>query len=347
MKLLILTQKMDRDDPILGFFHNWVLKLSERFESIIVICLQKGNFDLPDNVAVFSLGKENGGNRIKYVWNFYKDILKFRNQYDSVFVHMNQEYILLGGLFWKIFGRRVYLWRNHPKGSIFTKISVWLSDKVFCTSRFAFVAKYRKTSIMPAGIDIDQFRNSNPEARNPKSILFLGRISPIKKPDLLIEALKVLHNKQINFTCDFYGDSLPRDKAFYESLKNKVSGSGLGKIISFYKGVPNYKTPKIYNEHEIFINLTPTGSFDKTILEAAACGCLPIVANKSLSGEIDERLILKEETPEEIAKTINFWLNMDKGDKINVSRKLQKYVLEKHSLGVLVDKISKTFNERN
>ena len=103
--------------------------------------------------------------------------------------------------------------------------------------------------------------------------------------------------------------------------------------------MPNRETPKIYSEHEIFVNLTPSGSFDKTILEAAACGCVLVIANKSLSGEIDQRIIVKKETPDDIAESINFWLNTRGEEKIAVSNKLQKYVLEKHSLNVLIEKL--------
>jgi len=58
MKLLIITQTLDKNDPLLGFFHEWIRKFTEHFEEIIVICLQKGEYDFPGNVKVLSLGKE-------------------------------------------------------------------------------------------------------------------------------------------------------------------------------------------------------------------------------------------------------------------------------------------------
>ena len=242
---------------------------------------------------VFSLGKESGKSKIKYIKNFLNLILGLHKDYDSVFVHMNQEYVLLGGLLWKIMGKRIFLWRNHPYGNLLTRIAVWLSNKVFCTSKFAFVAKYKKTSLMPVGIDTNNFQFSNINFQKRKNkILFLGRMSPIKRPDLLIEALNILDKKKYYFVCDFYGDPMLKIEKI-----NKIN---------FYKSVPNYETPKIYNEHEIFVNLTPSGSFDKTILEAAACGCLLVIANRSLSGEIDDRMIAEKETPDDIAKELIF-----------------------------------------
>src|SRR3989344_7151474 len=179
MKLLIITQKVDRDDPVLGFFHGWLAKFAEKFESVSVICLQKGVYDLPSNVQVFSLGKEHNSiiKKVGYIIKFYKYIFDLRHEYDSVFVHMNQEYVLLGSKLWKLLGKKVYLWRNHPYGNLLTRIAVVLSDKVFCTSKDSFTAKFNKTVLMPVGIDTEIFKDLKME-RSKNSILFLGRIAP-------------------------------------------------------------------------------------------------------------------------------------------------------------------------
>ena len=215
MRLLVITQKVDKEDPILSFFHNWIIELSKKIEKVSVICLGKGTFDLPQNVEVYSLGKEAGRSRIKYINNFLNLILGLHKEYDSVFVHMNQEYILLGGFIWKILRKKVYFWRNHRYGNLLTGITVWLSNRVFCTSKFAFVAKYKKTEIMPVGIDTEKFKlgaESLEFKKKKNRILFLGRMSPIKRPDLLIEALNILNKKNIDFVCDFYGDASSGDE---------------------------------------------------------------------------------------------------------------------------------------
>lgn len=348
MRLLILTQKVDKKDSVLGFFHNWILELSKKFERVSVICLEKGDYDLPDNVRVYSLGKESGKNKIKYVKNFFNLILGLHKEYDVVFVHMNQEYILLGGFIWRILRKKIYLWRNHQLGNIFTKIAVWYSNKIFCTSKFAYVAKYKKTLLMPAGIDTELFK---PRANLPagkvgslelrekgKKILFLGRMDKIKKPDLLVEALDILNKKNIDFVCNFYGDPTPNTGDYYEFIKKEVEKLNLSGKIKFYKAVSNYETPKIYNEHDIYVNLTPTGSFDKTILEAAVSGCLLVIVNKSLSGEIDDRMIAKE-TPDDIAKKIIFWLDTPDDFNKKICEKLANYVINNHSLKTLTEKL--------
>src|SRR5581483_12297211 len=90
MKLLILTQKVDKNDPVLGFFHGWLREFANHFEFITVIALGVGEYELPQNVRVLSLGKESGVSKLKYLSRFYKYIWQERKNYEKVFVHMNQ-----------------------------------------------------------------------------------------------------------------------------------------------------------------------------------------------------------------------------------------------------------------
>src|SRR6185295_8452864 len=98
MKLLIVTQVVDSEDPILGFFHRWLEEFATQAEHIEVICLKEGKHALPRNVRVHTLGKP--ANRILYIARFGWYIWTLRSQYDRVLVHMNPEYVILGGLDW-------------------------------------------------------------------------------------------------------------------------------------------------------------------------------------------------------------------------------------------------------
>ena len=121
MRLLIYTQAVDTNEPMLGFFHRWLIELSSHFSHIHVVCLKEGKHNLPQNVTVYSLGKEKGESRIKYIIRFYKQLVRLGGAYDAVFVHMNPHYILLGGLYWKLRGIPIYFWRNHAKMNLMTR----------------------------------------------------------------------------------------------------------------------------------------------------------------------------------------------------------------------------------
>ena len=82
MKLLICTQVVDKNHPILGFFHRWIEEFAKHCDTVEVICLFEGEHTLPANVHVHSLGKEEGKNRLKYLIRFYAYIWNLRNEYD-------------------------------------------------------------------------------------------------------------------------------------------------------------------------------------------------------------------------------------------------------------------------
>ncbi len=349
MRILIITQKINVYDPGLGFFHRWLKEFSKHFETITAICLEQGTYDLPQNIRVFSLGKEDKKSKLAYIKRFFTYIIRERNTYDAVFVHMNEEYILLGGLLWRLMGKKVTMWRNHHKGSIKTRIAGKIAHKVYCPSQFSFTASFPNAEIMPVGIDTDFFIKrstiTETEKKKQNSILFLARISPVKKPHILIEALQKLASQDISFTASIYGDALPSDQEYLESLHQKVRAAGLEKIIHFLPGIPNDMTPTVYNQHEITVNLSSSGMYDKTIFEAMACETLSLSCNKNLVGEIDEAFYFEEDDVNDLAAKIRGLLLLPIAEKESHATKLREYVLKNHGLKALAERLKASISE--
>jgi glycosyltransferase involved in cell wall biosynthesis len=337
MKLLIFTQKLDKNDRTLGFFAEWVKHLSVSFEKISVVCLEKGDFDLPENVSVYSIGKEEGMGKLLYVVCFYKYLFDLRGKYDAVFVHMNEEYILLGGLFWKLARRPVFFWRNHSKGSAKTRLAVFLSKKVFCTAKDSFTAKFKKTILMPVGVDTDLFREDKNIFRNKNSVCMVGRIAPVKKIELCLQAVLILIGRGVQVSLTVLGPCDKKNLNYFNFLKNFVLKNNLSPYVGFFDGVPPAELPKIYNSREISVNLTASGSFDKTIVEAAACGAAPLVSNKSLSGLLPD-LCLTENDAEILARSIQTLLRSE--TRLKIENDLKNFA-ERNSLKNLTEKLVK------
>ena len=340
MRLLIITQKIDRNDTILGFFHDWVLKISDRFEKVEVICLQKGDYSFPENVRVYSLGKEEGASKFAYVSNFYKHLKTLSVSYDGVFVHMNEEYILLAGLYWKIKGIPVYFWRNHAKGSILTLISIFLSTKVFCTSTKSFTARFSKTIIMPAGINTEIYKISESFIRKKYSICMVGRVSPVKHIELALESIKILIENGTQVSLTVVGDVPEIDRDYFEGLKKYVDDNGLSKVVSFQGGVSPEKLPEVYGSFEICLNLTEAGSFDKTIVEATSCGAVPMVSSDSFAGLLPE-VCITQPVSANIAASLGKLLEPE--SQIRIQKDLERFV-ESQNLVSLINKLEKEIN---
>lgn len=284
MRLLFVTQVVDKNDSMLGFTHGWLEEFAKHFEQITVICLQEGEHSLPPNIKVYSLGKEKGISRLGYVIRFFKYVWRFRREYDAVLIHMNQEYAVLGGPLWKLLGKPIYMWRNHYVGNWITDAAAAFCTKVFCTSRTSYTAKYKQTVLMPVGVNTNMFKPVAGVGRLSHSILFLSRMSTSKRPELLLDALRILTKKGIEYQTSFVGSPPKGGESYYKKLQEGAKSLN----VEFTPSVPNRDTPRIYNAHQIFVNTSPSGMYDKTIFEAAACGCVVIAASedwRALAGE--------------------------------------------------------------
>jgi len=346
MKLLIITQKVDIDDDVLGFVHRWIEKLSPQFDLLNVICLKRGQYSLPPNVKVWSLGKEVKKSRIQYIFRFYKYIWKLRKNYDAIFVHMNPIYVVLGGVFWKIWKKKIYLWYNHQYGTLITKLAIRIANTVFYTSPFSFASKFKKSKIMPAGIDTEIFKNLENIQKQSNTILYLGRISPIKDVDVLVKTVNLLEKEGIKFVLNIVGEPGEKDEEYFKKIKVLSKNLEIKGKIKFLGKAPNYKTPEIYNQNEVFINLSPSGSFDKTTLEAMACQTLVLVSSRAFQNILPSNLIFKEKNPEDLKNKIIEIFNMESEKKEDLGRKLRKQVLQNHSLNILIEKFIDEFKKQ-
>lgn len=337
MKLLILTQKVDQKDPILGFFHRWIIEFAKHCEKITIICLQKGNFNLPDNVRVFSLGKEDGVSRLKYLWRFYKYIWRLRFNYDEVFVHMNPEYVILGGVLWRMWGKKISLWYIHKKVNFKLKLAEKITNKIFTIKQDFFKLSSRKFEYIGHGIDVEKFKKNTRIRKIENSILFVGRISSVKRLEILIEALKKIDEKKNKFVLNLVGEAGLQDEGYYKKIKILAKELEGRCEINFLGNIVNDQMPQVYNQNELLVNLTPVGSFDKVVLEAMSCETLVLVANQSFGGVVP-KIFIFQNVNDLVFKLKNIF-NLSKLERGEYGRQLRNSVVEKHNLEKLIEQI--------
>lgn len=337
MKLLIITQTVDSQDPVLGFFHRWIEEFVKGCDAVRVVCLKEGVHQLPGNVTVRSLGKESGRSRFKYLWRFYSAIWSLRREYDAVFVHMNPEYVVLGGILWRLMGKRVFLWRNHYQGGWLTDLAGPLCQKVFYTSRYSYTAKFRNAVQMPVGVDLAAFRPDAAPERAPRSILSIGRIASSKRIDVLLEALGILRERGVAFTADIYGSPLSQDEAYYAGLKDQAARLGLASV-QFHPGPKNADTPPLYASHDIFVNASRSGMYDKTIFEAAACGAIVVASSKDYAAEADARCVFEDSDPASLAQALEGIVSLSPSEA-DTMRTQGMALANRHTLPQLVSKV--------
>ena len=323
-----------------------------------MICLQEGTHALPQNVRVHSLGKSAQGPspklislglrstsgwgrlglRLRYSARFLRLVIGLRREYDAVFVHQNQEYVLLAGIFWRILGKRVFMWRNHYAGSFLTGIAAFFCDKLFCTSAHSYTARYKKTVRMPIGVDTDLFvPGALPHP--PHSILFIGRMASSKRPDVLVEALGLLAARGIAFNAQLVGPTLPKDRTFLTALKRRIAELHLVDRVMLREGVPHAATPALYATNELFVNLSGSGMYDKTLFEAAASGCLVVALSRDFAQEVSPEFVPADESAHAVADALQHALTMPAEEKESIARTLRAFA-EANSLAVLASRLA-------
>ena len=349
MKLLMITRKIDKDDPQAGFAYSWVEKTGEQVDQLKAICLEKGNTkDLPENIEVFSLGKENGKNKLKEFINFQKGAFKYIRQVDGVFCHMNPIYTILIAPYAKLFGKRMASWYSHKQISWQLRLMTFLTDFVLTPASDGFRLNSRKKRVVGHGINTDLFKPGQKKESSQLRLLAVGRISPIKNYETLIEAARFLKEKGIDFVLNIVGEpGLESQKKYFQELKKIVQEKDLEKEVVFLGGVAQYDLVKMYQEADLSINLCPTGSPDKVVLESMACACPALVCNRAFEkdfGPYTEKLIFEEKKSVDLGEKI---INLKEEDLDKIGDFLRKKIVENHNLDKLISKIVNVFKKNS
>lgn len=347
MRLLIITQKIDQKDGVLGFFHGWAEEFARKTEHVRVITNYVGKYNLSNGTEVYSLGKERGSDRFMRAIRFYKFLFMSALKVDAVFFHMCPEYVFAGAFVFKILRKPVGFWYAHGKVSLKLKIAEKLSDKIFTSSREGFRLKSNKIIITGQGIDTEKFQpcrsGTKIKIEEKFKVISVGRIAPIKRYEVLIKAADILNKGGLDFEVHIAGAPiLGKDQTYFDGLKKLVKEKNLEDKI-FFEGAVFYENiPEFYHSGDLLVNLSQTGSMDKVVLEAMSCG-IPVLNSNEAYFSILDKKYLTSNNPKEVADKIEHFIK----NKINSALELRDIVITNHSLGNLVSKIvSSLQNER-
>lgn len=343
MNLLIVTQKVDYTDPVLGFFHRWIVSFSEQYSSVQVICLFEGAHSLPKNVQVFSLGKDQGESEITYLYRFYSCILRERKKYDAVFVHMNPIYIVLGGLPWRLLGKKIALWYTHKHVDCKLRIASYLSHVILTAAPESFQLPSKKVHVVGHGINTTLFTPQEGRTRSAFLLLTVGRISRVKGYEILISAMEAVARNDKAVQLSIIGDTSTEDEERYLiELKKQVADRGLQDVVLFLGSMPQEKVATILGQYDAFISASSTGGLDKAVLEAMSSGVPVLTSNKGAYTLLDtytDTLLFTEGNAKDLSEKIIQLQRLSPQERTTLGAQLRDIVIVGHSLPTLISKI--------
>ncbi len=338
MRLLIVTQVVDSEDPTLGFFHRWLTEFGERCERVTVICLFEGVHALPSNVRVLSLGKENGWGTYSYVTRFFRYMWRERKHYDAVFVHMNPEYVVLGAPLWRLMRKRVGLWYTHKSVTVWLRLATWFADIIFTASKESFRIPSSKVRIVGHGIDTRSFSPGAVATERKRCIVTVGRITRSKNSMGVIDVAKHVREQCSDIELRIVGSAVTDiDREYERACRAYAEQQGFDPERVFVGGLPHERVVEVLHQASVFVSMSETGSLDKAVLEAMACGVPVVTTNEAgrqiIAHIVPECLVTSEDDVVRVVRVVSEWSSEKRSQ---VASALALEVAENHSLKRLI-----------
>ncbi len=183
-------------------------------------------------------------------------------------------------------------------------------DKILTISHweipFLLKAGARKDKIIyiPNGIPEEFFTQKKTEKEENK-ILYLGRISPKKKLETLIKAIKYIKDKKIKI--EIVG---PREKNYYEYLLKIIKTENVQNRIKFLESIYNIKNKiKKLDSAKIYVLPSRVEGMPQSLIEAMAREKIVIgsssLAIRDLIKDKENGFLFEFDNPKDLAKKIN------------------------------------------
>jgi len=351
MRLLLFNMAMDLDDPLLEFVVYWVHALAKWTDRVHVVTMRAGRVELPDNVRVYSVGKEKGYSEPRRVAEFYKILARIlrEDRIDICFSHMIPIFTVLAAPVLKTQRIPIVTWYAHPRLTRTLKVAHHLSDRMVASVAAAYPYNHDKLTAIGQGIDTNVF---SPGSRQPAEktplVLCVTRLSPVKDHTTLIKAIWLLRQRwsQTFRLVIVGGPATRRDEAYVQELHRQVKDLRLENIVAFESAVSRDRLAGWYRRCSVHVNMTATGSGDKVALEAMACGRPCLAANEGFTetlGQYADYLLYTYGQAEHLAERIKWVLSCSEEHRTVMGMYLRKQVESIHGLSRLAARLVSIF----
>ncbi len=348
MRVLLITPNVDVEHAILGFLHYWADELAKHVDSLDILTFRAGKFSFNNkNIQVFDLSSPS--RIMKFLkLNYY--LFKLVPKNDVVYIQMYPFLALISYPYVKIFGKKMVMWYTHRCVTSTLLLVNKLVDKVMTAANNTYRINTHKKEILGHGIVFSGYPNLKRivKKRGKKFIILsVGRISPIKKFEVLLDAINILVNKKNykNIECLILGPVY--DDKYYKKLLEIVEMRNLNSYVKFLGPVPHKKIKEIYMKADLFVSTSQSG-LDKAPLESMALGIYTLICGSEyleyFDKELKEKCYYDVNNINELVEKIEYFIkNKDKEEKLRL--KMMHHVLKHHSIESHAKKVKRVLEE--
>ncbi|HPF95464.1 MAG: glycosyltransferase family 4 protein [Candidatus Magasanikbacteria bacterium] len=338
MNILITIQAVDLDDPLNGFFHEWLKEASHHFDAITVLALRVGRHDLPKNITIIPMRKAGSRSKLEAFWTLVRTSWQRRKMYDGVFVRTDAIYVLLCGWLWRLLAKPVVFWYAHYKPNKLLPFAEQIATVVVTSVPEAYPGRAMMAERLGQGIDESRFLVHEKTEHAMLRLLVLGRVQRIKGvKEIVSEFIREgAYGGKAQLT--IVGPALDRD--YEKEIEDLCVGR---KDIRWIKGLSYDEIPSLLAEQDVLVNAY-SGSLDKVIVESMMMGMIPVVATRGLCHTVPlEWRWMVAETPEERIRAIRKILSLASEERTRYAKRVRELAIRDHSMRGQIERLANLF----
>lgn len=346
MQLLMFNLAVDAEHVTLAFGLGWIERLAGAFERIDIVTMRKGKYRLPANVHVVSAGLEHGYPLWWRIIRFYALTIRIllTRRPAIAFAHMIPEFALLFwplSVLWRI---PLILWYAHGATPRNLRLAHRLVDHVVSSTPEGFRLPSGIVTFIGQGIEPKRFCYRVRTKSDTLRLISVGRLAPSKGQETIIKALALFgRTHAIPWHITFVGGPTNEQEQVHGQhlldLANELLPAG---SFTFTGRLDADEVAAWLAQSDLSLNLSTTGSLDKTILESMAGGCPVFSSNDAFrtiaraEGFAD---CVVEETAESLNEGLNRFVAMAPEAKQELARRQSAVALRDHSIDGLIERL--------
>jgi glycosyltransferase involved in cell wall biosynthesis len=346
MRLVFVTQRLDREDVILGATVAKVRALAERLDAVDVLCLSEGEHDLPSNVRVRAFGASTRFRRgLRYEAVLAQTL---RGRPDGLLAHMCPIYLVLAAPLAKPLRIPLLLWYTHWTLDDTLRLATRLADAALSVETLSFPLDTGKLIARGHGIDTREFAPRDGDAGRANGelrLLALGRTSPSKGFPVLLDGLARAREAGLDATLELRGPSTTNEERGHrEELLRRIAELGLEERVRLEPPLPRPHVPGLMRGFDAVVNptrgQTRGGALDKVVYEAAASAVPVLACNPAfatLLGGLPVELRFRSGDAEDLADKLAGFGASDPAARAEAGAELRRRVEAGHSVDTWAD----------
>ena len=266
MRLLVITQVVDAEDPILAATVPKLKALASRCDQLVVLAGRVGAHDLPADSTIRSFGAPDTFRRgLRFVKALAPYLLGRR--VDAVLAHMSPIYLVLAAPLAKPMRLPLLLWYTHPTASRTLRLASKLASARTTATPTSFPLPASAEAI-GHGIDVEAFpcRGQNGDGA-VLDVLALGRYSSVKGYETVLRAVHRAAEAGIGAPVDDPRTDAERRRApaagVARAPAQRAGPAGVGDL---REALPPAERASGWRA-DVLVSNTVRGSADKAVLE--------------------------------------------------------------------------------